>query len=190
MARVRTFIAVALSRNVKASLANLQEKLGAEGTDVRWTPMENFHLTLLFLGEVDRQEVASVCRVAQARARKHSAFTMDVEGLGGFPNNRRPKILWAGITDGAEELKLLHDDLEEGLLELNCYRREDRGYTPHLTLGRLTKSELVEDWAAILAKYPDWRGGTAPVNEVLVMSSDVQKKGPQYSVLGRAPLKS
>ena len=114
MARVRTFIAVTLSKGVKARLKTLQENLSGEATGVRWAPPENFHLTLLFLGEVERLDVVPICRAVAARAKKHSPFSYDIEGLGAFPNARRPKVLWAGVTEGAEELKAIHDDLEEG----------------------------------------------------------------------------
>lgn len=188
MARVRTFIAVDLSDAIKDNLTALQEELARDAHSVKWTRVENTHLTLLFLGDVDQLEVVEICRAIQARCRRHKPFTLQAEGLGAFPNTRRPKILWAGITAGQDELRSLHADLEEGLLELGCYRREDREYTPHLTLGRLTHDERSEDWAKVLSKQAHWQGGTMPVDEVLVMSSELRRDGPEYSVMGRARL--
>jgi RNA 2',3'-cyclic 3'-phosphodiesterase len=188
MARVRTFIAVDLAAGIKDRLIALQEKLGGNSAGVKWVTRPNMHLTLLFLGEVGELEVVDICRVVQERAGRHEPFTLEVVGLGAFPNVRRPKILWAGIAEGVEPLKALHSDLEEGLLDLGCYRREDRDYTPHLTLGRLTHDERADDWGAALAKHKDWRGGSSPADEVLVMASELRRDGPQYSVMGRAPL--
>lgn len=188
MARIRTFIAVDLANGVKHRLAAMQEQLGRSAGAVKWTPHENFHLTLLFLGEVETLEVVSICRVVQQRARRHAPFTIDVAGLGAFPNLRRPKILWAGFTEGVPELRALHKDLEEGLLELGCYRREDREYTPHLTLGRVSHEARDEEWGPVLAKFDNWEGGSTPVDEVLVMASEMRRGGPEYSVLGRGPL--
>jgi 2'-5' RNA ligase len=188
MARIRTFIAIDLAAGVKNRLAALQEELAGSASGVKWMPTENMHLTLLFLGEVEELEVVSICRVVQKRAPKHAAFTLAVAGLGAFPNTRRPKILWAGLSEGNPELRGLHADLEEGLLELGCYRREDREYTPHLTLGRLSHEDRAEDWGRILAGHADWQGGSMPVDEVLVMRSEMRKGGPEYSVLGRGRL--
>src|SRR3954466_13821205 len=129
MARIRTFIAVDLAAGVKSRVTALQEKLGRSATGVKWVPPSNFHLTLLFLGEVEQLEVVSICRVVQKRAKTHAPFTLEVAGVGAFPNLRRPKILWAGIAEGVKELQALHADLEEGLLELGGYRREEREYT-------------------------------------------------------------
>jgi len=188
MARIRTFIAVDLAAGVKSRLAGLQDQLGRSAAGVKWTRTENMHLTLLFLGEVEQLEVVSICRLVQQRARKHAPFVLEAAGLGAFPNPRRPKILWVGLTEGVAELRALHADLEEGLLDLGCYRREDREYTPHLTLGRLSHDDREEEWGTILAKHADWQGGSSPVDEVLVMASEMRKNGPEYSVLGRGPL--
>jgi 2'-5' RNA ligase len=187
MARIRTFIAVELAPGVKERMTKLQESLG-RSAEVKWVSPENMHLTLLFLGEVEELDVVSICRVVQDRARRHAPFAFETEGLGAFPNTRRPKILWAGITEGIEELRALHADLEEGLLELGCYRREDRAYTPHLTLGRLKRDEGNEPWGPIITKQTTWQGGSSPVDEVVVMSSEQRRDGPHYSVMGRAPL--
>lgn len=188
MARIRTFIAVDLSAGVKDRLVALQEQLGRDAAGVKWVRRDTMHLTLHFLGEVEQLDVVQICRVVQERARKHAPFTFDVAGLGAFPNARRPKILWAGIADGMAELRALHADLEEGLLALGCYRREDREYTPHLTLGRLTQDERSEDWGAVLTKHADWDGGSCPADQVLVMASEMRRDGPEYSVMGRGAL--
>jgi RNA 2',3'-cyclic 3'-phosphodiesterase len=188
MARIRTFIVLELAGGVKSRLTAIQEQLGRSAAGVKWTRADNLHLTLLFLGEVETLEVVSICRVVQQRARRHAPFAIDVAGLGAFPNLRRPKVLWAGITEGATELRALHADLEEGLLDLGCYRREEREYTPHLTLGRLSHDDRDEDWGTILAKFAGWEGGSTPVDEVLVMASEMRRGGPEYSVLGRGPL--
>jgi 2'-5' RNA ligase len=188
MARIRTFIAVDMSAGVKDRLIRLQEELAGTAGGVKWVPRENMHLTLLFLGEVAELDVVSICRVVQARSRKHSPFTLSVAGVGGFPNARRPKILWAGLTEGVAELRSLHADLESGLLDLGCYRREDREYSPHLTLGRLNSDERSEDWGAVVQKHAGWQGGSFPVDEVLVMSSEMRRAGPEYSVMGRGSL--
>src|SRR5436305_1177681 len=83
---------------------------------------------------------------------------------------RRPRVLWAGVGAGKEELCALHDALEPPLMDLGCYRREERLFTPHITLGRV-KSDLPTDTiSAALLKRADWQGGEIVVKELLVMS--------------------
>ena len=115
-------------------------------------------------------------------------FEMTVEGAGAFPTARRPKTLWVGVGDGRQELVALHDALEPPLLDLGCYRREDRQYTPHLTLGRVKGDAGGDRLSVALARQAGWRGGAVGVREVLVMSSELRKEGPTYTVVGRGKL--
>src|SRR4051812_23168447 len=136
MSRVRTFIAVAIDKTIRDRVVTLQETLGRAGADVKWVEPENLHVTLLFLGEVEDRTLPVVCRSVAEVAAGLPPFEMTVEGAGCFPSARRPKTLWVGVGDGRQELVALHDALEPPLLDLGCYRREERHYTPHLTLGR------------------------------------------------------
>jgi 2'-5' RNA ligase len=188
MRRVRTFIAVDTGETIRDHAVELQRKLGRNATSIKWVVPENLHLTLLFLGEVDELEVLQICKAIAAKCKDIPPFTMAIEGLGAFPNNRHPKILWAGVKEGVEELKILHDALEAPLLDMGAYRREDRAYTPHLTLGRLAQEDRGQSWAQTISAHATWQAGDTVVREVLVMSSELQRDGPVYTVLGRAKL--
>jgi 2'-5' RNA ligase len=187
MARLRTFIGVDLGKAIRDRTIALQETLARTGTEVKWVEPENLHVTLLFLGEVDAREVPQVCRIVADGARHHAAFSMSVETLGCFPNPRRPRILWVGVGEGAQTLCALHDELEIPLHDLG-YRREERRYAPHITLGRVKSDRPTDQLTAALAKHAGWKGGETTVQEVLVMSSELTPQGPVYTVLSRAAL--
>jgi 2'-5' RNA ligase len=185
MARVRTFIAIELDAGVRQRLVALQGELGGSAEGVKWVEPENLHLTLLFLGDVRQTELVDVCRAVSDVARQHAAFPMRMAGLGGFPNLRRPRTLWVGVRDGADAVRGLHAGIEDALLELGCYRRETRPFTPHVTLGRLRSDGGTPH---LPAKADEWSAGVTPVREVLVMSSDLTPAGPVYAVVGRGKL--
>jgi 2'-5' RNA ligase len=189
MARLRTFIAVDLGQPLRDRCAAMQENLTRLGAEVKWVERENLHATLLFLGEVDERDVPAVCAAVATTCAGHKPFTLGVEKVGCFPNPRRPRTIWAGVGEGAAELTALHDALEPPLLELGCYRREERQFTPHITLGRVKNDRHTDRLAAGLAKYADWRDGDVAVGEVLVLSSELTPKGPVYTVLSRARLR-
>jgi RNA 2',3'-cyclic 3'-phosphodiesterase len=189
MSRSRIFIAVDINEAVRKRVTALQEKLGRSAPGVRWVEPASIHVTLLFLGEVSDLEVVSVCRSVDEQTRNVAPFSLAFAGLGAFPNPRRPKTLWVDVKQGAKEMLQLHDDLEGPLLELGCHRREDRAYKPHLTLGRLSQEDRDGAWAPILKSHADWEGGATHVEEVLVMSSELRRDGPVYSVMGRAKLR-
>jgi 2'-5' RNA ligase len=188
MSRIRTFIAIDVDRTVRERLIALQELLGRAGTGVKWVEPENLHLTLLFLGEVEDKELHAVCRAVSDVAAEHPPFAMSLEKVGCFPNPRRPRILWAGVGDGLQEVVALHDALEPPLLDLGCYRREERDYTPHLTLGRVKGDKVTFKLSETIAKNQTWQGGPTAVREVLVMSSTLRPDGPEYTVMSRAKL--
>ncbi len=190
MARLRTFIGVDIGKEIRDRAVALQETLARASSDVKWVEPENLHVTLLFLGEVEDREVPSVCRVVAEQAQEKPAFAMNIERVGCFPNARRPRILWIGVGQGTQELCALHDALETPLLDLGCYRREERRYAPHITLGRVRNDRPADKLATALAKHAGWQGGQTEVREVLVMSSQLTPGGPVYTVLSRAKLQS
>jgi 2'-5' RNA ligase len=188
MARVRTFIAVGLDKSVRDRVIALQEALAGTGAEVKWVEPENLHVTLLFLGEVEDRDLPAVCRVVAEGGGRQAPFTLSVEHAGCFPNPRRPRTLWVGVGQGTQELVALYDALEPPLMDLGCYRREERQYTPHITLGRVRSDRPGDTLAAALAKHAGWRCGEQPVREVLVMGSELTPKGPVYTVMGRGKL--
>jgi 2'-5' RNA ligase len=188
MGKTRTFIGIDIGDAIRTSAIALQKELAKTGAEVKWVTVESMHVTLLFLGEVDDRELHPVCKAVKAAAASEPPFTLRVSGVGAFPTSRRPKVLWAGITDGAEPLQRLYGSLEEKMLDLGCYRKEERGYTPHLTLGRVKGDADGLTVAGELQKRLAWDGGRTAVDEVLVFSSEMDRDGPVYTVMGRAPL--
>src|SRR5687767_7627551 len=112
MSRLRTFIAVELEKGIRSRCLTLQETLARSAEDVKWVEAENLHVTLLFLGEVDERDLPAVCQVVGAACAEISPFTMSIEGVGCFPNLRRPRTLWVGVGRGTQDLVALHDALE------------------------------------------------------------------------------
>lgn len=183
--RIRTFIALELSKNIRQKLVSLQEKLAAAIPAVKWVEPENLHVTLLFLGEVPDLQVPEVCQRVEQAVAEVSPFAVTVEGVGCFPAVRRPRVLWAGITTGAEQLQRVHDLLEKPLHYLG-FRREERRYVPHITLGRLKAERDVPRLADVLRELNHCRAGEMVASEVCVMASQLERTGPVYTVMGRA----
>ncbi len=188
MKRARTFIAIDPGKGIRDRLVSLQQGLQRTGIKAKWVQPDNLHLTLLFLGEVDYTIVPDVCKAVTEAMQAKASFPMTLATTGCFPNARRPRIIWAGVGEGAAEVVAVHDSLEPPLMALGCYRREERMFTPHLTIGRIQGNGRVPDLAPALAQFADWSGGQTMVDEVLVLSSELTPKGPIYTVLSRAKL--
>ncbi len=188
MARIRTFLGIDVGADIRAQLVTLQEELTGAEAEVNWVEPENMHITLLFLGEVDQRETIDICRAAQKAVAAMPPFVLSIEGVGCFPNARRPRTLWVGVGKGADEVCAVHDAIEKPLLEMGNYRRETRKYTPHVTLGRVKGDQPRDTLAKTLGTQQTWRAGEVVVSEVQVMKSDLTSDGPTYTVMGRAKL--
>jgi RNA 2',3'-cyclic 3'-phosphodiesterase len=186
--KLRTFIALPLDDAVRRRIVVLQQDLGEAGGEVKWVEPENLHVTLLFLGEVDALEVVEICRAVRGVAGATESFTLAAAGVGAFPNLRRPRTLWVGAEEGRDELVALHDKLEEALLTLGAYRREERGFTPHITLGRVN-GDAPPALHEALKREGDWQGGAQQMRAVHVMSSELTPDGPCYNVVSREKLR-
>lgn len=189
MPRMRTFIALEIDPAIRGQLVVLQETLARAADDVKWVEPDNLHITLHFLGEVDNRTLPAVCKVVIDECAKLPAFPLTVATVGCFGNPRRPRTIWAGVSAGAEEVCALHAALEGPLLDLGCYRKEERKYTPHITLGRAKSAGPTDRLAAVLLKKSAWQGGDMRVREVHVMGSELTPDGPVYTILGRGKLK-
>ena len=188
MARVRSFIGVEIGDEIRKKAVALQRQLAQCGAGVKWVAPESLHITLLFLGEVEDRDLLPLCRAVQKVAKREPAFPLRVSGAGAFPTLRRPKVIWGGVSDGAEPLRRLYSSLEAKLLEMGAFCKEERGYTPHLTLGRVKGEADGLALAPELAKLLAWDGGRSTVNKVLVYSSEPGRDGPEYAVLARGEL--
>ena len=190
MARLRTFIGIDLGKSIRDRCVAQQDTLARSGAEVKWVEPENIHLTLLFLGEVEDRALPALCKAVADGCAGQDVFTLSVESVGCFPNPRRPRVVWVGVGAGSAEVCALHDALEAPLLELGCYRREDRPYTPHITLGRVKSDRPTDALATALARQAKWRGGDTEVREIHVLSSELRSEGPVYTILSRAKLRA
>jgi 2'-5' RNA ligase len=185
---VRTFIAVELTPGVRSRARQLMDRFRASGENVRWVEPDNLHLTLSFLGEVDVLEIPEICTTTKQAVGDFEPFDIDVRGVGAFPDLQRPRTIWIGVTEGAEEMIALHDSLEKGLAKLG-YRPENRRYRPHLTLGRVKHSpQGIGELGTLIQQNQDYQADTMSVCEVMVFSSRLDRHGPEYEPLGTIEL--
>jgi 2'-5' RNA ligase len=162
------------------------------GVDVPAPPLDELpvareespsHLTLLFLGEIAPADVAGLIDRFRSAVARHSPFRVELRGLGVFPNAARPRILWAGVGEGAEELVRLARTLRDAAGALAP--ADDRPFSPHLTLLRLRGPQDVERAGRALARAGGQSFGTTRVTEVLLKSSELGREGAVHRVVAR-----
>ena len=188
MGRLRTFIAVEISQAVRDRAEILVQRLRRAEIKASWTRPENLHVTLKFLGDTDETLIPEVCRRIAAVAKSHAPFRLSFTTAGAFPSVDRPRAVWMGAGDGAEAITNLQADVEENLLDMRI-PRERRRFKPHLTLGRIREGGArAHELAELLKKNASFDGQACQIEEVVTFASYLEKTGPTYQVLARAPL--
>ncbi|MBN2186905.1 MAG: RNA 2',3'-cyclic phosphodiesterase [Dehalococcoidia bacterium] len=189
--QVRSFIAIELPEEIKNGLARLRGELEREEqTFVKWVDVEGIHLTLKFLGNIPLKRVAEITSAMEEAAQGSSPFRLEVSNLGAFPNLKQPRVFWVGIGGEVDRLSSLQRNIDSALASLG-FAREERPFTPHLTLARIRQGappgqrksfgELVMS-TSFDGKY------VADVNAINLMRSQLTPTGAVYSCLAEVIL--
>jgi 2'-5' RNA ligase len=192
MEQIRSFIAIELPGELKLALARLQDKLKTGSrAPVKWVDTDSIHLTLKFLGNIDPGIIGKITSVLEEAAHGTHPFSIEVSGLGVFPNVRRVQVVWVGLTGDVARLGQLQQRIETGLVPLG-FAAESRAFTPHLTLGRVRDYVTPEErqnlgqlvtGTAFEAKYK------MSIDAVYLMKSQLTREGPIYSKIGTVALR-
>jgi 2'-5' RNA ligase len=193
METIRAFIAIPLPHSLLEKLADLQRQLEAQvpRRSVRWVRAEGIHLTLKFLGDTPTDKLPDITQALAAVARHAPGCTYTVEELGCFPNPRRPRVVWVGVQEPTGWLVVLQDAIEEVLTPLG-YSPEGRGFTPHLTLGRIRRGTSRSDAAQVGEVVTSTTVGSlaeVPIDHFALIRSVLKPTGAEYTTLEKFPLR-
>jgi 2'-5' RNA ligase len=180
---MRLFFAVPTTPGVREAVRAAIGAFPERKPPWRWIPPENFHLTLKFLGEVEERLVPSLHEAAGRITARVAPFTLAFDRFGGFPNLRRPRVIFFAASDGADRLRDLASLVEDEVEPLG-FARERRPFRAHLTLARI-KRRLHGDLIAALETIPPLPEGTAQeVDRFVLMRSHLRRDGAQYEEIG------
>jgi 2'-5' RNA ligase len=175
---MRLFIAVDVAKN--ALIESFEAKLNKCAAELKTVGGENLHLTLKFLGETnkDPEVIEQAMRVASEEINK---FTLVLEGCGVFPNRNYIRVIWIGVKD-AEELKKLASRLDLELESLG-FKKEQRSFSPHLTIARVKSKKGKEELIKVLDEFNGVRFGEVEIDATKLYKSTLLPKGPVYTKL-------
>jgi len=191
MEEIRAFVAIELPGEVKSALAALQAQLRSGGHHpVKWVDPESVHLTLKFLGNIPASRAGDIIKAMQESTLGIPPFSLEVTGLGVFPNTRKVRVVWVGLGGETDVLNRLQQRIESNLVPLG-FACESRPFSPHLTLCRARESispaeqqnlgQLVSTTACNLQCRFD-------VVEISLMRSQLTPGGAIYHRLGAVKL--
>jgi 2'-5' RNA ligase len=189
--KIRAFIALKPPESWGEQLGRLQRELKEQlrTKALRWAAPEQIHITLRFLGSIRETEVVEVAKRFRGVSEKSPAFRLHGEGLGCFPNARRPRVLWAGLAGDLERVSELHGAINEATQGFG-EPPDERPFTPHLTLARVQNLERpnLQRLESILERgfeiQDPWE-----VKSVLLVRSHLSPQGSRYEILAESILK-
>jgi len=182
---MRIFLAVFPPADVQEAAAGVIERLRRPGDGLSWVRRENLHYTVRFLGEQDDRGLARARGAAREGASGHRRFEARLGEVGAFPSARRARVLWLGLTEGAEPLAALARSVENAL-RAQGFEPAERPFSSHLTLGRVRQRD--QDWSGRLAGVQTDPAPRFVVDRVRVVHSTLSPGGSVYRVLEEAPL--
>ncbi len=188
---VRSFISIPVPKAGIEVLERAVKRLDSEiGGQVRWVRPRGIHLTLKFMGDIPASTVERVLEALPEVAAAFSPFEISMSGLGVFPNSRRPRVLWAGLDGDLATLLALQIAVDQAVEKLGL-PKEDRPFSPHLTLGRVRRDTNEEQSRKIgylmsntvLQAVPSW-----PVERVDLMRTELDPTGSRHYLVGSAAI--
>ena len=185
---IRAFLAIDPPEDILQTMSRLQEKLMREiGGRISWTKPQGQHLTLKFFGDISTEDVKNICSAVQNRVTSESSLNLKIEKLGVFPDARRPRVIWCGVTGDVENLSGLQKQLDSDFAGIG-FPREDRPFRAHLTLGRIKDSHGLTRINEALTKYIAFTAGEFVCKKLILFQSCLTPQGAIYTKLAEFAL--
>ena len=181
MAKIRTFIAVDLPQDIKMTLDGMIAPFRADGAGVSWVRAENLHITLRFLGDVEEDSIPGLVKHIKTDIYGFGKFELTISGLGGFPNLKTPRVIWADTSKGRDRLRDLATSVEMACIEAK-FGRADKRFMAHLTIGRV-KSPSGLNKLLVKVQKTSFEAGPFEIGAVTIFKSDLSPAGPKYTPL-------
>lgn len=185
---MRLFIAMPLPLQIEEALGKIILALKQSRSNVKWVDSGNIHLTLKFLGETDEKKVDNIIEGIKRVGVGHKTVKSRLEGLGGFPNLRKPRIIWAGLSEGVDILAKIAADIENEMEKLN-FEKENRPFKSHLTLGRVKDTFGLAELTRAIENYKG-RPEDFILDKIVLFKSTLTPRGPIYERLFELELRN
>ena len=179
MTKFRGFIAIDI--NVTPNILNLLKDITNSNADIKLVEPQNIHTTLKFLGDVQEDNIDEIEQIMKDSVKEIEPFTLKLSGTGVFPNQNYIRVVWIGIKD-AEIIEIISRSIDERLSQLG-FKREKRGFSAHLTIGRVKTAKNKQLLLKAIERYKDFEFSTQEVNSIKLKKSDLTPKGPIYTTL-------
>ncbi len=178
---IRAFIAFPLNEaklKIKPIIENLKNEI--PGNEIKWVEVQNLHITLKFLGDINQQKLQNICQELKNQLSPLPLLNPRIINSGVFPNYKKPNTIWLGI----EPANIFDPFVSQ--VELICekhgFARENRPFSPHITIGRVRReTNSREKISAVIKKFEKIESIPLSINQIVIYKSTLTRTGPIYT---------
>jgi 2'-5' RNA ligase len=178
---MRAFLALEISPKARAGLSEAIRLLRPESFRVKWVDPDLMHLTLKFFADLPEDRLDPLSTALRGVTEKTAPFMFKLKELGFFGARERMRVLWCGVAEGAEAISALQRETDGALVPLGL-PREERPFSPHLTIGRLREPAREPHLARALERMKDYEAGEVRADRLILFSSVLTPRGPIYKL--------
>ncbi len=175
---MRTFIGIEIPFEAKRKIFEMEKEI-LKSKAVKKVELNNLHITLKFLGEVNERKIEELKSILFSAAENSHPFMASIGDAYGFPETNHARIVYLSIEKGKADIIRLFKSIEKSIG--SEFKKEDREYIPHITIGRVKKGRM--NMKGIRFSYPPFS-----VDHFTLFKSELKRTGPEYIIIQRFKL--
>jgi 2'-5' RNA ligase len=184
MSTFRGFIAIDIAATPQ--IITFEKEIVKTGADVKLVVPENIHITVKFLGDTNENHIDTIEQNMKESVLTTKPFPITLKGTGVFPNQNYIKVIWIGIMDEGN-IKTISQAIDNSLAPLG-FKKENRGFSPHLTVGRVKTARNKEQLLKVIGNYNEVEFTIQKVQSIMLKKSELTPNGPIYTTLREVSL--
>jgi 2'-5' RNA ligase len=179
---IRVFVAIEIDSEIKNKLSEYLSRLKRTGADVKWVSPENIHLTLKFIGYIEKETLIDLNKIINDTVFGIGPFSISIGNIGAFPSLEKPRVVFACVEERGSNLLRIYEKLDKGV-ELLGIKKESKKYVGHITLGRVKSQKNIFKLKNALNSETECYFGLEKVTSLSLIQSKLTPTGPIYTKL-------
>lgn len=179
---IRVFIAIEIDSEIKNKLSEYLSTLKRTYADVKWVAPENIHLSLKFIGYIEKETLINLNKIINDAVSCIGPFSISIGNIGAFPSIEKPRVVFVCVQERGNNLLKIYEKLDKGVEPLGI-KRESKKYVGHITLGRVKSQKNISKLKNILNSGTECYFGLEKVTSLSLIQSKLTPTGPLYTRL-------
>lgn len=179
---MRVFIAIEIDSEIKNKLSEYLSTLKRSGADIKWVVPGNVHLTLKFIGCIEKEALSNLNKIINDAVLGIGPFSISIGNIGAFPNLKNPRVVYVCVEERGNSLSQIYERLDKGVEQLGI-KKESKKYVGHITLGRVKSQKNISKLKNALNSETECYFGLEKVTSLSLIESKLTPTGPLYTRL-------